>query len=303
MHSIDLAEKVYAGIVLYFPDKDKLHALVNSLLKQVNHVFLYDNGGSAEAIRHLREFQGSFQVLGTGKNNGIGIALNEMINYSKNYNANFFWTFDQDSLPDSNLLNAMLKIISLNNLGEKVAAYSPAFVDKRGNVDILPIFRLGRFFVKKIKPVNNCEKTETDIMITSGMLLSVQEFSHIGDYREDFFIDHVDTEWCLRAKKLGYKLYTLPGCVMKHELSEEKPKRLFGRLLLKYSPLRRYYQFRNTVYLAIYGDIPFSLRMYFVATIAYRLILCTLTDSNGFESFKYMNKGIADGLMKKLGPI
>lgn len=303
MHPIGIHENVYAGIVLYFPDKDKLYALVNSLLKQVNLVFLYDNGGSTDAIRHLREFQGRFHVLGTGQNNGIGIALNEMINYSSNYSAKFFWTFDQDSLPNSNLLNEMLKIVSLNILGERVAAYSPAFIDMRGNVDILPIFRLGRLFVKKIKPLYNCDKMETDIMITSGMLISVQEFSNIGGYREDFFIDHVDTEWCLRAKKLGYKLYTLPGCVMKHELSEGKPKRLFGRLFLKYSHIRRYYQFRNTVYLAIYCDIPFSLRVYFVATIAYRLILCTFTDSNGFESFKYMNKGIANGLIKKLGPI
>ncbi len=294
---------IWAGVVLYFPDENKLLNLITSLSEQVNSIVLYDNGGAVEAISKLSHFKSKIIVIGDGTNMGIGFALNEMFKISSFNRAKYLWTFDQDSSPDSDLLTKMIRNIDFDASNERVAAYSPVFADNRGDNEVMPMFKLGMLWVHKIYPNSNVRKVENDIMITSGMLVSVDSFKRIGPFREDFFIDHVDTEWCLRALRLGYKLYSFPNCIMSHELSDSAPRRLLGRLILEYGPTRRYYQFRNTIYLSIHESIPFSLRLYYFATILYRLFVCSVTDIDKVKSFRFMIHGIYDGLTNKLGKI
>ena len=43
-------------------------------------------------------------------------------------------------------------------------------------------------------------------MITSGSLLALAVFRRVGPMREDFFIDAVDFQYCLRLRRHGYKV-------------------------------------------------------------------------------------------------
>lgn len=43
-------------------------------------------------------------------------------------------------------------------------------------------------------------------MISSGSLIKSNIFDQTGFFKEDFLIDHVDTEWYLRAKVKGFKI-------------------------------------------------------------------------------------------------
>jgi rhamnosyltransferase len=47
---------------------------------------------------------------------------------------------------------------------------------------------------------------DMESVITSGSLLSLAAYTAIGPFREDFFIDHVDTEYCLRARLKHYRV-------------------------------------------------------------------------------------------------
>jgi rhamnosyltransferase len=84
--------------------------------------------------------------------------------------------------------------------------------------------------------------------------------------RSNYFIDHVDTEWCLRARAAGYRLLVVPEARLHHRLGESvKRLPIFGRRKIFYhTPLRDYYMFRNTLLMLRDVPMPVTWRVHFV---------------------------------------
>jgi rhamnosyltransferase len=88
--------------------------------------------------------------------------------------------------------------------------------------------------------------------------------------RSNYFIDHVDTEWCLRARDKGYTLIGVLSASMEHSLGD-KVKRIwlfYLRSVAHHSPLRDYYMYRNTILMLRDTKMPFLWRCF----VAFRLI-------------------------------
>lgn len=305
MKSKPLAKPIncWSGIVVYNPDHPTLDRLIQSLLAQASHVALFDNGGlNPKILQSWRINQHRISILGNGDNLGIGVALNIMAKAAVSNNADYFWTFDQDSNPSCSLLADLTTPEVLEETDDSVAAIAPIFRDSRSG-QILPIFKIGKFWIKKItlQPGNPIQKA--DIVITSGMLIPVNALKVVGPFNEPYFIDHIDTEWCLRARCAGQKIYVCPNAIMDHQLSDEAPKQVLGRLVLKYSPIRRYYIFRNSTALATSLKTPLSMRIYLLLTLVYRLPLNICIDTYRLKSMRSMIIGITHGLINRLGRI
>ena len=69
--------------------------------------------------------------------------------------------------------------------------------------------------------------------------------------REDYFIDQVDNEYCLRLKVNGYKIVILNGIDMEHKIGKIELRKIFGREICIYhqSPMRYYYRTRNLLFM------------------------------------------------------
>ena len=300
-----LRGSIWAGIVAYNPNFYKLGGLINSLLLQVDHIVVYNNGGCSIDDLRARNVARSVTVLGEGRNVGIATALNEIFVSATENSVEYLVTFDQDSTPSMKQVPELLQFIKgIDDSIDQVAAIGPLFVDDRGENEIFPIFQAGRFWVRKISEIKDHSiPIQTSIIITSGMLVRLSTWKSVGVFRDDFFIDHVDTEWCLRAISMGYKLLICPWILMSHEISDAPPKRFLGRLVLKYSPLRRYYYFRNTVVLARLKYTPFGLKMYFILTLCYRFFLNSVVDESRAKSIRAMRRGIVHGLTGRMGKL
>jgi len=83
------------------------------------------------------------------------------------------------------------------------------------------------------------------IAITSGNMLNLELYKENGPCREDFFIDFVDIEYCLRAKKKGLRVTTLDSVVMEHHIG--KPRKVLFFTTTNHPPSRRYYITRNRI--------------------------------------------------------
>jgi rhamnosyltransferase len=73
--------------------------------------------------------------------------------------------------------------------------------------------------------------------------------------RENYFIDYVDTEWCIRAEAMGYKNYVSSKAVMKHAIGDNILKFKYFNVPV-HSPFRRYYRVRNAFYMAKESHVP-----------------------------------------------
>ncbi|MGD9687832.1 MAG: glycosyltransferase family 2 protein [Desulfobacter sp.] len=295
-------DNVCVGIVCYFPDIQKLQLLLSSLESQVSRIIIYNNGGlNSSSIGDMLTNPHCLVVLGSSENVGVATALNEICSVALNHGVTHLVTFDQDSAPDSNLVDRLLSFSLSLPKQQQVAAVGPYFIDHRNRNALFPILQEGTWWVKKAypNPADNAA-IQTTLLITSGMLLNLSAWQQIGRFRDDYFIDHVDTEWCLRAHRLGFKLYVDSGTIMEHELSDEPPKRVFGRLVLKYAPIRRYYTFRNSVALILDRHVPRGNRLYLLATIGYRFFVNILVDNAKLRSLKAMMLGVFHGITGKM---
>jgi rhamnosyltransferase len=86
-------------------------------------------------------------------------------------------------------------------------------------------------------------------VITSGTLHSIPAWERLGGFREDFFIDCIDTEFCLRARARGLEVIRATEPALAHRIGVPSRKWVLGRWMLptNHSPLRRYYVTRNRI--------------------------------------------------------
>ena len=92
------------------------------------------------------------------------------------------------------------------------------------------------------------------------MLIKVNCLVEIGYPKKEYFLDHVDREWCLRAVNKNYQLIKVNDIRFYHALAEIKR---FGIFYLRYQkPNRYYYCIRNSFFMFNEKWIPLFSRIY-----------------------------------------
>ena len=224
------------AIIISYNIGERIKRCITAIENQVDQVLIIDNGSNAETINQLRKVESEkIKVIYNKSNIGIAKALNIGVEYSiKN---NFYWTLtlDHDSVADKNMIFNMINTYNALTLSdkEKVVSIFPRVVEETFNDD-------KNFYV-------NEGYIYTSHGITSGNLIKNEVFNKIGLFKEEFFIDYVDNEFCFRISKNNFKMITVNNAILLHNLGEpEKIKTPFGKFTTtNHSAIRRYYITRN----------------------------------------------------------
>jgi rhamnosyltransferase len=140
--------------------------------------------------------------------------------------------------------------------------------------------------------------------ITSGNLVRLDLFEKIGLYDEGFFIDCVDFDLSLRLRRAGYAVHQVQGARMRHELGEATPRTgVLDRFYAQHAPARRYYMFRNFLYLAERHarDFPgFIAKLGVLQGLLALLIL--FRDPAPLASYRAIARGLTDYIVRRDGP-
>lgn len=298
--------RVGAVIVTYHPNLPDLSRTVAALSPQVESVFVVDNGSGPETMEQLRlaVADSNAELLSFQDNRGIAAAQNAAISMARSRGFDFLVLFDQDSLPAADLVVRLCGAHSeLARRGMRVAAVGPQWMDERTG-------RLGSFYrVRRGRIVGvlppDAEPVEVDFLIASGTLLTLQAVAEIGPMREDWFIDHVDTEWCVRASRAGWKLYGTSGARLTHALGDEGRRVWLGRWreVAVHSPLRNYYEVRNTVLLLRTPGLGSSWRVAQLTRLAYLLAFYALLAPPRLQRIGLMLRALTDGVRGRAGKL
>ncbi|WP_214849808.1 glycosyltransferase family 2 protein [Exiguobacterium sp. s138] len=274
--------KICAVIVTYNPDLDVLKKLTESIGKQVSKIVIVDNG-TKEDIRKVIKSTSNLEILLMNKNLGIAEAQNIAVKNNFDNEITHFIFFDQDSLPNSNLVSTLIKdskVLIEKNIN--IGVIGPKFVDSRNN-----------FTYSKSDVIE--EKT---LIISSGSLISKETFRKVGLMNKSFFIYHVDTEWCFRALNSGFRNFMSGNALMKHTIGENSKKIWFFKWIniSIHSPKSHYYIVRNSLVMMSYKEIPFKWKIkYFLKNIFFVGFYIFLGE-NVKEYILEMYKGFNDGL-------
>jgi rhamnosyltransferase len=120
--------------------------------------------------------------------------------------------------------------------------------------------------------------------------------------REELFIDFVDIEWCLRARRHNYEIVAINKVRIDHHLGDYAVK-FMGERYPIHSPLRMYYYFRNAIYLYRQRDLEFNWKFVDGARNVFRFLFYMLFVKNRPTYFKYIIKGYYHGFIKKMGKL
>lgn len=226
--SLPLKNKIAGVVVLYNPDS-KVWENIESYLYEVGQLYIIDNSDSKSQTPPSRiSTRENVIYINNRANLGIAHALNQGARLA--IQASFEWllTMDQDSRASDNMVGQLLSACQ-NIKKEEIGIIAPRYV-------------LG---FEKESPKTGIEDVLTTI--TSGNLLNLEAYSKAGPFREDFFIDYVDHEFCLRLKLYKYKVLINNDVLLYHALGESQHYSFFGQTLSSsnHSFIRRYYITRN----------------------------------------------------------
>jgi len=237
-------ENICAILVTYFPDA-LFGERLDRIRDQVNKVVLVDNTADTKPSSLLQQLSSTnIEIIRNEENLGIGKALNQGMTRAMQLGYEWAITFDQDSWVHPDLVKILISTYEQQPRPDIVGIVGCNFQDENTHQSPIKHALDGPLFV------------ETETVITSGSLLSAAVFSAAGPFRSDFFIDFIDHEYCLRVRKLGYKVITAATPLMIHALGAAtifSTDSRIGRIslvLTNRSPLRRYYMTRNGLLVA-----------------------------------------------------
>ena len=285
---------IYSVIVCYHPDVPKLLQTCKHLGADGSSVVLVDN--TEDPTLTLQEFPDNCTLITLGFNSGIAHAQNIGIEAAINAGANIIAFFDQDSTISADFLTNLTAPLAEGVL--KVV--SPLYIDDISGEE-LPSVRVDKF--GKTSTIHHDDATEpyqVDIVISSGTAATREVFELAGKFDESFFIDFVDTEWCLRCRAKNIPIYVVPQARMLHRIGSKSIQ--LGRFtLLVHSPTRCYYQLRNCFHLLNKQHIPpiFALKQMTSVFISRMMLLLFVNNRSAYIKAYLM--GIRDGFNGVVG--
>jgi rhamnosyltransferase len=230
---------VCALVVTYHPWAEVV-ANIEAIRTQVDRVVVIDNGSGPAGLALLAPLAArpGIELILNPDNRGIAAALNQGVERALAGDFDWIATFDQDSTVPPGFFSGLLRAWAEFPDRQRVAVMAPLCRDGKTGTLYSPAGAFGGD-ARGTVPVN--------MAATSGNLIPARVLRELGGYRTDFFIDCVDHEFCLRARRLGWLVVEARDVVMNHHQGHWQRRRLFtGDVGLNdYPPQRRYYQARN----------------------------------------------------------
>ena len=288
---------ICAVVISYHPAEQIIENII-ALLDQVDKVIVVDNGSGSqieELMGRLAQYS-KVSVLYNLENLGIAVALNMGVRLAKSLGYEWVITFDQDSKVTSSMIKKMLQIYDEYPEKEKIASLSPRYRDVSS----------GRIWGNSRQHSSGETRVYAEplVVITSGNMIKSTIFDTVGYFNEALFIDHVDTEYCLRCVNHGYKILEIHDAILEHNLGAPTQHKLLWTtpITTNHSVLRRYYNARNGVY--VYKKFLFTQPVW-VFKHAYiylkAIIVLMLFEGGRGEKLMAICRGIVHGLFGKLG--
>lgn len=280
-------------LVLYNPNKALLFSAIDSIIGQIDRLWISDNSPQAilteDTFRQYGEKVIYRQMAG---NVGIAAAQNVGLQYAIDTGFEYIYYLDQDSISPSGIIEQLKSDLQmLESNGTVVAAIGPRPVNRQDNKEYRGSVNKGKYFAPGITRVSE--------LMSSASLIRVENFRKAGLMESDLFIDAVDFEWCWRAKEnFGGQCFISEKCRLSHQLGEGD-KFFIVRKVRTPTPFRVYYQFRNYFWLLPRKYVPFYWKLsngikYFIKLFYYPIFL-----SPRSAYFKRIMSGINAGLFKK----
>ncbi|MBP1046351.1 glycosyltransferase [Enterococcus sp. BWM-S5] len=236
--------KICAGVITFNPDIELLENNLAILRKQVERVYIIDNGSSN--IEQIKLIDKEISVVGFSENVGIAKALNRLMMEADKEGFEWVLSMDQDTLIQPNVIESYSRYIDDPTIG----MLTLRVIRKSSSGEIL------------FETSTENEYDYVERCPTSGMLLETAAWKEAGGYDDWLFIDYVDYDMCQKVLLLNKKIVRVNDTYMIQQLGDGAELSIVGRMIeslssdkmkkktivFNHNPVRNYYFVRNSIY-------------------------------------------------------
>lgn len=290
---------VCAVIVTHHPGGE-IADILAALLPQVQRVYIVDNGSREAARKTLEECRTAhpeiIELVLNDSNLGLAAAQNQGIRLAVAVGFEWVLLLDDDSLPAPDMVERLLSAWRKQS-DRHIGIVAPRLVERGVPAPVRYVVPYGVVFRRKsLRAGDNL--TGVAMVIASGSLIRTEVFHAAGLMNEGFFIDGVDHEFCLRARRLGYTILVTGDAVLTHRQGEKRLT-FFGMAPSGHSAARRYTIFRNRIFLLrrYARHFPF-LPAYETMACFWDLARILLAEPNKKEKLSAAFRGLAHGMTR-----
>lgn len=289
-----MSSNTFAVIVTYNPIFPKLITLLQSLRAAGVECCVVDNSvgidfSAVSVLCHL--------VL-LGDNKGIAKAQNIGIETCLAQGAERIVFFDQDSVISERLIAELVDMFK----DPAVRISAPVFSNESQGFEY-PLMDVRASGIVRKRSINGFSgAVDVSTVISSGTMVDVSVFSMVGCMDERFFIDYVDTEWCLRCMREGISIRVNPRASMLHSIGDQSLRFPFF-VVPVHSPIRRYYRIRNSFLLLRLRHVPLLYSLREIALNHFHQLVILLFLRGRYQYLRYYALAIRDGIKGVTGSI
>jgi rhamnosyltransferase len=290
-----------AVVVLFHPTAEQVARIVE-LRRHCDSLIAVDNTPLPDNRLATLFAEHDITLINEGNRNGIAGAHNRGLAIQFERGADAVALIDQDSVMPKDYFPVMRDICA--SLASQPFMVGPRIFDEVVQA-YLPVLETNGVTARQIEIREDAGLQRCAILISSGSVISRAAFARLGPFDEALFIDHVDTEYCFRARAHDVPLYVTPALTLSHRIGDLRRHTLgpFKLITLNHPWYRRYYNARNAVQLlSRYGrryPVVFLVNLFTVREIFH----IGLLEEGKLAKLAGIMAGIVDGLTGRLGPI
>jgi rhamnosyltransferase len=282
--------------VLYQPTGTFLDNLFKARAACPN-VIAVDNSPCMDLRLYERLRAQGIQMISNRNEGGLAGAYNRGAELLLARQCDLIFLLDQDSDIDSSFFDGMIEAAS--DVAEDAFLIGPKIYEIQLE-KCMPVIPPDKRFPK---PVRIDQQTaglfRTLCIISSGSAISAAAYRRLGPFREDYFIEYVDVEYSLRAKRFNVPVYMNAAVTLRQ--TNGRIERHGKMYTTNHAAWRRYYIARNTVHcLRLYRR--YSGLHWLSGLMAAHQALCVLLfDSQKVRKLAAIACGHLDGRFGRLG--
>lgn len=235
-----MSSSIFIIVLQYNNSRDTIKCLesVKELDWQNFKAVVVDNASEIQHLNNIRLFVESqkrakekrFKLIENRSNLGYAGGNNVGIKYALENGADYVFILNPDTTVRSNFLTKLIETADKNpkagiigaviNEGDRIIYY--------GEIEWLK----PELKHSALKPITYNLKPDFYVP-GAAMLIRKKVFEKIGMFDERYFLYFEDADFCMRARKAGFKLAVAPDAIVRHDQSSSTSK-LGAALLLRY---------------------------------------------------------------------
>jgi rhamnosyltransferase len=231
-------EKICSIIPTYRPDLD-FPSRLELVARQVECVIVVDDSGCPEVSSKIDSFVSRYSnlvVLHNESNRGLAASLNRGMAEAKRLGYEWILTLDDDTVVMPDLCIQLYENWSIISKSIPLGILALSWRNSSG-----------------LGTGGRAAYRDKRMVITSGSFMSMDTYKTVGSFREEFIIDAVDADYCLRVRASGLRVIEASRHGFDQRLGNSRLVQFgpFRLALQEHTPLRTYYRVRNSTKLAM----------------------------------------------------